>query len=501
MFSSVKNLFENPRHGSESSTIQRLVYTKAENDIPSTFDGSDVVFRPKYEQMDVCGSHVVEWELKETGGSSDLVVCPAPFFSKEILIKKNDGNVKVVRSFPEANFFHSVAGLPDEKQNPEYLKQLGLNKDYWTDATIKKSSSRKFYTRLWESDDEFVNSYVKNDRGYTEIIITLASDIKSSGGTVGITNIRLITTDIKIPRTMMLKISDPNTERHRRALYWHEIKEQALTLTAGTETEIKLNKIRGHCPFLLVAIRDQNYSATNSANHKFHALGDGATLNVKSYDRELLSLGQDMPVEYLQNNVWLEHCNSDFNKRNMYVIPFCRSVKEALKGQKSGYFPFDGSQQNVLHITPASAGVSQVQTITQSEAPTGGYFKLSFKGDVTDSLVYNATVGAVKTALEALPSFKNYPGKPLTVTLSAQLSAGATPTLTFDSTAIPPTDLVQVIAENSFAGAGGAVNTATVISTEGKQGWTTGTYDLRVYAPVYQRIRKKHGMYAVSTDM
>lgn len=491
--------FAIPLHQADIQTANRVVYTTAESAIPSTFDGSDVVFRVLHEQQQVSDNKVIEFTLSETGASNDVEVCSAPFFCSEIMHKRNNGNTKVMRSYPEASLFHHVAGQEDQKQNNNFLKQIGLNSSYWKDGNIKAGSTRKFYLRLFELDDDVINSYIKNDKGYSEIILTLAKNVKVAGsGVVGISNIRILTTDIRIPASLESKLaSDLNTEVARRVLYWTEVKETP-TLTASTEYELDLNKVKGDVPFLLLAIRDSGYSATNSTNIKFHSLGDDSTINFKSHDKEILSLGQNMPVDYLVNQVWHSQCSSDFNGRNMYLIPFCRNAMASLKGHKNGYFRFDGSKQNVLHITPGPAGTACVQRVTVNAAMSAGSYKLSFRGELTDSLAYDATTAAIKAALEALNSFQNYDGKPLTVTVGSTLAATTTTDFTFDASAVPPNnDLIQVVLDSTAAG---ATESSTALQTTGKQGWTTGSYDVRVYAGVYHTVTRKGGEYKISMD-
>jgi hypothetical protein len=55
-------------------------------------------------------------------------------------------------------------------------------------------------------------------------------------------------------------------------------------------------------------------------------------------------------------------------------------------------------------IVPSGTGVSEVQTITITGAPTGGTFSLTFGGQTTPALAYNAAPSAVQTALQALSS-------------------------------------------------------------------------------------------------
>lgn len=52
----------------------------------------------------------------------------------------------------------------------------------------------------------------------------------------------------------------------------------------------------------------------------------------------------------------------------------------------------------------AVSTVNEVQEVSITGAPTGGDFTLSFKGNTTDPIAFDATAAAVEAALEALPS-------------------------------------------------------------------------------------------------
>lgn len=61
-------------------------------------------------------------------------------------------------------------------------------------------------------------------------------------------------------------------------------------------------------------------------------------------------------------------------------------------------------------------GASEVQTVTVTGTPTGGTFTLTYDGQTTDAIAYNATAGAVQSALRAL---SNMPESGVSVTGSA----------------------------------------------------------------------------------
>lgn len=108
-----------------------------------------------------------------------------------------------------------------------------------------------------------------------------------------------------------------------------------------------------------------------------------------------------------------------------------------------GEFGSDG----VLH---RSVGVDEVQTVTITGSPTGGNFTLTFSGQTTGNIAYNATATQVQTALAALSTVgagnvevAGSAGGPWTVTFkgdlaflnvaqmtsnSAGLTGGSTPT-------------------------------------------------------------------------
>lgn len=53
---------------------------------------------------------------------------------------------------------------------------------------------------------------------------------------------------------------------------------------------------------------------------------------------------------------------------------------------------------------PYAGNAAEAQTVTITGAPTGGTFTLTYRGETTAAIAYNATAAAVKTALEGLPS-------------------------------------------------------------------------------------------------
>lgn len=103
---------------------------------------------------------------------------------------------------------------------------------------------------------------------------------------------------------------------------------------------------------------------------------------------------------------------------------------ELIRKPISGASVFYGAATATLPTTLTTGGTAEVQTVTISGTPTAGTFTLTLSGHTTAAIQYNATAGAVQTALEALPNIGTGrvtvgggpgPGTPYTVTFSSIL--------------------------------------------------------------------------------
>jgi hypothetical protein len=90
------------------------------------------------------------------------------------------------------------------------------------------------------------------------------------------------------------------------------------------------------------------------------------------------------------------------------------------------------------------AGTSEVQTIATTGTPTGGTFKLAFRGKTTAAIAFDAAAAAVQTALRALPSIGSTGvtcgGGPLptgvTCTFGGSLAARSLPAITLQQNSL-----------------------------------------------------------------
>jgi hypothetical protein len=114
--------------------------------------------------------------------------------------------------------------------------------------------------------------------------------------------------------------------------------------------------------------------------------GDGVswTRDVSSSDTE--SLGASQPTR--------RDITSDVTGLQFTMQESKRAVFELHEGQDLSAVTQSAG--------PAAPGVNEVQTVTISGGPTGGTITLTFDGQTTADIAYNATAATVESALEAL---------------------------------------------------------------------------------------------------
>lgn len=105
-----------------------------------------------------------------------------------------------------------------------------------------------------------------------------------------------------------------------------------------------------------------------------------------------------------------------------------------------------------------SAGTNEVQTVTISGTPTGGTFTLTYRGQTTAAINYNANSGAVQTALQALTTIGAGnatvsggpgPATPYVVTFAGSLAATSISLLTATSSLTGGTNPAVTVTETT----------------------------------------------------
>jgi hypothetical protein len=107
----------------------------------------------------------------------------------------------------------------------------------------------------------------------------------------------------------------------------------------------------------------------------------------------------------------------------------------------------------------AGAGTNEVQKVAIGGTPTGGTFTLTFSGQTTSAIAYNATAATVQTALQALSSIGSG-----NATVTGGPGPGTAWTVTFVG-ALAQTDVAQMTATSSLTGGTSPSVTVTTLTS------------------------------------
>lgn len=126
------------------------------------------------------------------------------------------------------------------------------------------------------------------------------------------------------------------------------------------------------------------------------------------------------------------------------------------------------SRRNVSPVwhLDGPAGTDEVQTVTITGTPTGGTFTLTYDGQTTAAIAYNATAATVKSALAALNNIKAED-----ITVAGGPGPGTPYTVTFGGGAADGHNVSQMTATGSLSG--GSTPAVAVTTTTGGGGALT----------------------------
>ncbi|MFJ3043612.1 hypothetical protein [Streptomyces tendae] len=119
---------------------------------------------------------------------------------------------------------------------------------------------------------------------------------------------------------------------------------------------------------------------------------------------------------------------------------------------------------------PYSGPRSEVQTVTITGGPTGGTYTLTFSGQTTAAIPYNATAAQVKTALEALSNVNAgdvavsggpHPGTAVVVTFGGQYLGEDVAQMTASGTGLTGGTTPAVAVATTTAGGGASATDGT----------------------------------------
>lgn len=196
-------------------------------------------------------------------------------------------------------------------------------------------------------------------------------------------------------------------------------------------------------------ITSTNTFDTGSIAHNTTTVGStwvysgGKAVEFDSDGSQLTTIQQRVTLQTLRSyavSFWAKYSSAPAAGR------FCVDLVDGNSGEviedEQGFrnsFSFVASDANGWkHSTELVSAVNEQQTITITGTPTGGDLILSFDGQLTASIAYNANAAAVQSAIEALSNIAvgdvtctggDFPGTPIVVTFAGRYAGRSVPTL------------------------------------------------------------------------
>src|SRR5688572_23419954 len=260
------------------------------------------------------------------------------------------------------------------------------------------------------------------------------------------------------------------------------------TLTASTKARFPLDQLVGKVPFLHFMIKS-NTAPITSDYSKWSPLdmGDNVKFDLENASGQSLFGNGNSVKSIILNSAFVEE-TGNYYPQGHYFLNFSDSLKRSYGGNICGYHAFNG-QKDYLCIDLPSAATAEVHTITLSGTSASGVYRFEVNGEYSPFIAYNASVGTMKSTLEAMEVIKS---RGYTITASATVSAGTSLTITFNvkngrvNTEIGTINIEPATLATS---APAAVYADTAITTYGSKGFATGSaYQVEIYAPKFRNL-------------
>lgn len=432
--------------------------------------------------------------ITETSGSQSVRLLPTPMWFDRIEVRiGNQGDMPIYTFFPQQLLADLATTTVDDRN--VHQRNSNFNRNWWlSTAPIQASGNEFFYLYFPNSFIEQVKPYLGDVKG--QLIFTFYCNtqgiITSGSGTVALNSI-----DLQVRNWHMGDYETQvyhqfsNYQKRHNIVRCTRLIDTSRTLTNGQATDFSLQTLEGnfvsHIIFGVLAGTSQ--APANGASMNYLSIGDEALVDiVDSSGQSVFGNGSAVRGKELEYLGYREFNNEVLDRLNLYCMPLTSRIGEVYAGRRRGGYNIKQGANLFLRITP-HAGVSEVCSLTLANTNTQGVYQLSFDGQNTSSLAFNANAAAIKAALELTQTIRD---ERLTVTASG--TAQGSFTITYS----PPRPVDKVVNMNvvSLANVSNALESPTVaITTRGKKGYTNSgsACTLHVLAYCYSDFENMKG--------
>lgn len=454
----------------------------------------------------------LELELKVSVSTAAVELVPSPYLIKQIVIEEKLGD-QIARIFPESIVAWIMYAISKGKRKRYQQACMYKEVDYESEGT-KKFWSDQDNNQIAVGETRYITIPIPVAFFHTNVIdgrqilngmrfrIEFSNDVVVSGSS---SNISLDNISFKI-KSVEEDGFDLSARKQEQQTWINKFiyldTERAIfndkTLSNNKEVSYDLSTFQGKAPFLMVVIKNATQQASDKSRYDFYEVSPEGTFDLKtSSGASVLGNGTAISEEYLYRYVAEEFKGSPI--KGAYIIPLGEpgTLMKSLAGVMSGgYHEFVG-QKETLAINFPSTGTAEVHNIAKTNTNTAGFFHVCNTGNKVagtignKSIAHSATVGTIKTEIEALPAVKD---RNYTVTVGAQFSSATSPiTVTFDANRDGPVSreigVVSVLPTSLNASGTDENITGVTVGTRGKKGWNgSGSYSTEIYMFKYKEL-------------
>lgn len=439
--------------------------------------------------------------LQNTDVSNDIQMAPMPFWFSYIQFQTPSGDI--IHQDTSLGLFLKLITCTSIEEFYSMSDLTCMSNNYNAGPLLLKNSTQEYDLPLFGNVFSCGEVPTRVIQGDSQCQIQFAPTANSVLSAVDTTKIQInsLALVFEMQNLDNLLLAELDNEYHRfehtfvypfqRAMSWSQ------TFNASSQYTFQLSGIIGDVTCIYACLR-----AGNTGHYQYYFVplssyqlqdSSGLPINGSSFVSEAFSQWGHAPrwslgtwMQDRKINLW------NFSSKNSGIVEFLTM------GRKSGSYGFTGNESIVINTPPA--GTSEIWTLVTGDgtASTGGSFQLQWVDEwghaaTTVPIAYNASIGTIAAALQALPNFEGT----ATVTGAGPSNTGGSFTITMGGVYANRPLRGRNFMLNAFCGLYNATigqGLVTSVTTAGVKGMTSGaTHYLDILAYT-------SSLYSISSD-
>lgn len=441
-------------------------------------------------------------KLTETGGSSNVIMQPTPWWIDRVEIMTS--NSRVIQTIRPYLIEMALAAKYSKEKFSAFCDKLGYDAEFCHDRDASKvpaGASRYFYLPLSGSIFDVSEDGIPMDRVSPHLVVRFYFNgaVFETGGTLSCDQMVLMLDGQKHDAADREKFSNEARGLAVGVVYLDATTQESKVNTSvcASKFSMALPSIRGDCAADLFYLASGSPTPLAGVNNRASSIGlRDATLSMETIEGRKLLGDADIDVSYLKMKAAKQFQNPTYlNQRNVYPILYTSSIGAAFSGSKQKGLLQHSRNEQLSIIPSGTAPTAPVWTFTLSATAVTGSYSMAFTNpitgltDITEDLAYDTTAANIKIAIEKL---KSWP-RGAAVTVSGALSQTRTATVSLlgsaleDKAELLSVRSLQMIMSGMHATSEVNCNVIQTLSTPGVSGHTAASYNYVVLPLLYRQ--------------